>query len=95
MTFPIDITSYEAHGSWLKLVRTHLKYRFITPPFYLYQYALFTSDECHAWFHLYGLRWATRKVHKYDILKENDGVGKRQFKWVRTSFNKIAYIMRF
>ena len=35
------------------------------------------------------------KVHKDNILKENDGVVKQQFKWVRTSFNKIAYIMRF
>ena len=64
--------SWYVYKNWLyyknlppdwKLVRTNLNYRVLGTSIAATLlsndnslYALFTSDECHAWFHLYGLR---------------------------------------
>ena len=56
----------------LKLVRAHINYRFTTPQFFknhLSLYAPITSDECHCWFHLYGLSQAAWNEKQTKISK--------------------------
>ena len=46
--------------SMLKPVRTHINLRYCYTLYFISLCTYYTSDECHAWFHLYGLCRAVR-----------------------------------
>ena len=54
----------------LKLVRTPLNVYF-TAFIFLSPYAPFTSDECHAWFHLNAASLAARNAEQVNITKKS------------------------
>ena len=57
----------------LKLVRTLLNVYFTAfKSIFLSLYAPFTSDECHAWFHLNAASPAAKNTEQVNIIKNSD-----------------------
>ena len=80
----------------LKLVRTHINYRFTKPPVlknYLSLFAPITSDECHTSFHLNGISRATRNAKQAKIINWKILVNTQVVGFEPTNFNLRSGIL--